>query len=49
MHGVNLSCFFHIVGIAIGGQVNSLARARTHIIYIGVVLTAKNNYYFEKS
>lgn len=46
MHGGNLSCFFRIVGIAIGGQ---QTLARTHIIYIGIVLSEKNNYYFEKS
>lgn len=47
MHGENLSCFFHII---VGNcYLGKEKLSHTHIIYIGIVLTEKNNYYFEKS
>ena len=38
MHGGNLSCFFHIVGDCYRG---TSELSRTHIIYIGIVLSEK--------
>ena len=38
MHGRNLSCFFRIVGSCYR---TANSRTRTHIIYIGIVLSKK--------